>query len=348
MTSRERILCAIKLGRPDRVPVSPFGLGNLDPEGDMALELISKTDPFIDVGIGGNAFMGRLFESRSLREGSDTVTVISTPMGDLTSRYRRTEATGYTVEFPCKTAEDVEKYLSIPFEPAEPDVSAFLSRKREIGEEGLVLAGIADAICLPASILSPEDMCLLWADEPDLMRKIVSIAASRLNDFVDKACRAGVDAFRIVGGEYATEQLGPPGFNALVKPFDSELVEIIHRHGGIVYYHNHGRVSRFLEDFADLGIDALDPLEVPPYGDVDLADAKRRIGDRVCLVGGLDDMEVLESLDEGTVKEMARERIEAAGTSGYILGGTASGIYTERAARNFIALVDVAEEFRGR
>ena len=97
---------------------------------------------------------------------------------------------------------------------------------------------------------------------------------------------------------------------------------------------------------AALGIDALDPLEVPPYGGVDFADAKRRIGDRVCLVGGLDDMEVLESLAEETVKAMERKCIEAAGPDGYCLGGTASGIYTEKAARNFIALVEVAEEYR--
>ena len=76
-----------------------------------------------------------------------------------------------------------------------------------------------------------------------------------------------------------------------------------------------------------------------------MADAKRRTGDRVCIVGGLDDMEVLESLDQQTVKDMARKCIEAAGTDSYVLGGTASGTYTEKAARNFIALVDVAKEF---
>jgi len=32
------------------------------------------------------------------------------------------------------------------------------------------------------------------------------------------------------------------------------------------------------------------------------------------------------------------------GPDGYCLGGTASGTYTEKAARNFIALVRVAEE----
>jgi hypothetical protein len=345
MTSRERLLCAIAHEKPDRVPVGPFGLGRLDPKGKMAEELIDKTDPFIGGGIGGNALMGQLVKSESVKDGNDTVTTIFTPKGNLTQRYRRTDITGYTVEFPCKNADDVEKYMSIPFKPSEPDVTGFLARRDEIGEKGLVLAGIPDAICLPATILSPMDMCLLWADEPDLMIEVVQTVSDRLIEFIEKACKAGVDGYRVVGGEYATEQLGPKGFDALVKTYDTELSRIIHKYGGVVYYHNHGDVDQFLEKFAELEIDALDPLEVPPYGDVDLADAKRRIGDRICLVGGLDDMEVLESMDEETVKEMGRKCLEAAGPDSYVLGGTASGTYTEKAARNFIALVDVAKEY---
>lgn len=344
MTSRERILSAIHLERPDRVPVSPFGLGRLNPNGDVARELIAETDPFISAGIGGGYLMGTQFRSTSEQEGNDTVTTITTPKGNLTRRFRRTSTAGYTVEFPCKNAEDVEKYLSIPYSAPEPNADGFFARKEQIGEEGLVLAGISDAICLPATILSPEDMCLLWMDAPELMVKMVEMAAERVNLFVDKACQKGVDGFRIIGGEYATEQLGPKGFDALVKPYDTEMVRIMHKYGAVAYYHNHGDVDHFLETFAALKIDALDPVEVPPYGDVGLDDAKRRIGDKYCMVGGLDDMEVLESLDEATVKEMGRKCIEAAGPDSYCLGGTASGTYTEKAARNFIALVDVAKE----
>ena len=78
---------------------------------------------------------------------------------------------------------------------------------------------------------------------------------------------------------------------------------------------------------------------------MDLAEAKRRIGDRVCLVGNLDDMEVVETREVAEVKQMARACLEQAGPDGYLLGGTASGTYTERGARNFMALVEVAEEY---
>jgi len=347
MTSRQRILTALKCETPDRVPVSPFGLGHLDRQGDMARELIARTDPFLSAGLGGNAMMGSAMQTETREEGNDRITTIQTPAGPLTQRFRRTDITSAQVEFPCKSAADVEAYLSIPFEPARPDVDAFLSYRQEIGEDALVLAGTADAICLPASILSPEDMCLLWMDDPDLLTHTCAVSSERINSYVEEACKLGVDGYRIIGGEYATEQLGPTGFDALVVGFDTELVDIMHRSGAVAYYHNHGYVDIFLERLADLGIDALDPLEVPPYGNVDLADARQRISDRVCLVGGLDDMEVLESRGEEEIREMGRRCIEMAGPSSYCLGGTASGTYTDVAARNFIALVEVAEDMAG-
>lgn len=346
MTSRQRILAACRGERPDRVPVSPFGLGHLDPAGSMAAELIERTDPFLTAGLGGNVFAGQAVRASSRQEGDETITLIETASGHLVQRHRRTSITAATVEFPCKTADDVEAYLSIPFVAAQPRVESFLQQRAELGDRALLLAGIGDAICFPATILSPEDMCLLWMDDPDLLRACVEVAHDRLVDYVHAACRGGVDAFRIVGGEYATEQLGPAGFDALVRPWDTELVQVIHDHGALAYYHNHGYVDTYLETFADLRIDFLDPLEVPPYGNVDLGHAHRRIGDRVCLVGGLDDMEVLETRDEAIVREMGLAHLEAVGhTSGFCLGGTASGTYTEVAARNFIALVEESERF---
>jgi uroporphyrinogen-III decarboxylase len=140
-----------------------------------------------------------------------------------------------------------------------------------------------------------------------------------------------------------TVQLGPSAFDELVARFDVPLVETIHRYGGIAYYHNHGSVTRFLPRLAALGIDALDPLEAPPWGDVDLREARRLAGERLCFVGNLDDMEVLESLPQQESLAIARERLEAGGRKAFILGGTASGTYGETAARAFIAMAEMAD-----
>jgi uroporphyrinogen-III decarboxylase len=345
MTSRQRILAAMKLDKPDRVPVTPFGLGKLDPNGSMAQELIEKTDPILTVGAGGNAFVGQDVKTTVQKNGDATTTIYHTPKGDLTRIVRNTGITSATVQFPLNTPEDVEKFLSIPYVAPEVDAQAFHALKTKAGEEALVMVGIANAVCLPASWFSPEGFCLSWIDTPDLVLQLTAIAATRTNAYVEALCKAGVDAFRIIGGEYASVQLGPVGFDKLVMAFDPELAAIMHRYDAIAYYHNHGPVTQFLDRFADLGIDAIDPLEAPPWGDLDLAEAKRRIGNQVCLVGNLDDMEILEKCDLKTVQKMARECLEKAGPDGYLLAGTASGTYTEPAARNFIALVDVVKEY---
>ncbi len=345
MTSRERILAAMRLETPDRAPVTPFGLGKLDPEASFTREFIRKTDPILTAGGAGDAFLGRGAEVASVRDGDVTVTTIRTPKGDLTRKVRRTAITSATVKFPFETLDDVERFLSIPYTPPAADASAFHALKARAGEEALVMVGIADAVCLPASWFSPEGFCLAWADAPDLVARLTAVAADRTNAHVEALCRAGVDAFRVIGGEYASVQLGPKGFDALVTPFDTELVAVMHRYDAIAYYHNHGPVTQFLGRFAGLGIDALDPLEAPPWGDCDLAEAKRQIGDRVCLVGNLDDMEVVEKRTTEEVRQMARECLEKAGPGGFLLGGTASGTYTEVGARNFAALVEVAEEY---
>jgi uroporphyrinogen-III decarboxylase len=118
----------------------------------------------------------------------------------------------------------------------------------------------------------------------------------------------------------------------------------MHSHGATVYYHNHGPTMKYLELLADIGMDACDCFEAPPWGDFDFPEAKKRIGDRICFVGNLDDMEVIDKLPEAKVLEMARERIIESEGWGFVLGGTASGTYTERAARNFMAMADLAAQ----
>jgi len=129
----------------------------------------------------------------------------------------------------------------------------------------------------------------------EVIREMVAIAAERTVRVVGEACRGGVDCFRIIGGEYATQLMGPSAWDEPIVPFDRPLVEMIHSHGAIAHYHNHGYMQRFLACIADLGIDSLDPVEQPPYGDIEMPEAAALVGHRVCLVGGLDDMEVLET-----------------------------------------------------
>ena len=344
ISSRRRMLAAIRHERPDRVPVSPWGLSRIRGT-PLEAELIARTDPWLEVGLGCNAVGGAVWPAEEQVVGNTRCLIVHAPGRDLVQVSTTTAQTTATTEHLCKSLDDIEALLAIPYVPPHPDVAAFHTYKERIGEDGLVVMGVGNALCYPNDVLGTEYASYLWAAEPEVIRRMVAVAAGRIYTVVEEACRGGVDCFRIVGGEYATQLMGPRAWRELVVPYDRPLVELIHSYGAIAHYHNHGYMQRFLEDIADLGIDSLDPIEQPPYGDMQMEEARARIGDRVCLVGGLDDMEVLETRPREEVLRMGEELLQRVGTIGYMLGGTSSGIYGEPAARNFIALAGLAERF---
>ncbi len=344
MTSRERLMTAFGCSTPDRVPVAPFGMGALDHDSAIADELIRKTDFIASSGGAGISFLGAVAQVEAHSEGNRTITTIQTPHGPLRRVVTRTDITSATTEFPCCTADDVEKLLAIPYQPAKPDPSGFNAWKDRVGDEGVVLAGCIDPICVPAEFFSPEDFCLLWIDAPEAMKALVEVATVRILESLESACEAGFDAFRIVGGEYASTQLGPKAFAELVVKPDRQMCEVMHQYGALAYNHNHGPLMGYLDMLIEIGMDACDCFEAAPWGDTDLPQAKARLQGKVCIVGNLDDMEVIDKLDEASVRRIARQRIEEAGPDGFVLGGTASGTYTEKAARNFMAMAEVSKE----
>ena len=347
MTSRQRLLCALRRGTPDRVPVAPFGMGRSDPESELGQQLIECTDIFLDVYCEGDAVLGRAARVHTETEGDQTITVYETPQGPLQSVRRRTAITSAQVKFACQSAEDADKILAMPYEPVQVDTHKYHYRSEKLGEKGLVMVSSGDGVNWVAEMFSPQDFCLLWADAPQKMIEFVEVATERLCYYYRQLCEAGVKALRIYGGEYVSVQLGPQAYQQLVVEPDRRLVDIIHEYDGITYFHNHGPMTRYYDQLLQIGIDAIDPLEAPPWGDCDIAEAKQRIGHRICLVGNLDDMEVLSKLPTETVLQMGRELINKAGPDGFILGGTAAGPYTELAARNFIALAELSAQMAG-
>ena len=79
-----------------------------------------------------------------------------------------------------------------------------------------------------------------------------------------------------------------------------------------------------LEDIAGMGPDAMETLTPPAMGgDVDLAEAKRRVGDRVCLIGGFDQFHYFQGCGPEETRGAVRACFEAAGEGGgYILAAS--------------------------
>ena len=159
-------------------------------------------------------------------------------------------------------------------------------------------------------MFEPETF-LIWSRErrADLM-EVVAMLAERRMCLVNDLLAAGIGPlYQTLGHEeFIPPLLGPQDLEDFVLRFDRPLAALLHARGAWLYCHCHGRVSAFLEAFAQAGFDGLQPLEPPPMGDTDLADAKRRIGSRVTLWGNIQTHDLM-TRSPAEIREMVRQTV---------------------------------------
>ena len=90
-----------------------------------------------------------------------------------------------------------------------------------------------------------------------------------------------------------------------------------HEAGQKIVYHTCGGMMPLLEMIADMGVDAMETFTPPSMGgDADLAEAKKRIGDKVCIIGGFDQFNFFKDCSPDKTREAVRTCFQEAGEGG--------------------------------
>jgi uroporphyrinogen-III decarboxylase len=92
------------------------------------------------------------------------------------------------------------------------------------------------------------------------------------------------------------------------------MVQAIKDNGGFARVHVHGRIRNILDHAVRMGADALDPIEPPPQGDVELDFMRREYGDRLVLFGNLEIADI-ENMEPKAFEQVVRKTV-ADGTRG--------------------------------
>ncbi len=312
--------------------------------------LLTRTDVTMSVGGLGDAeiFGGQywLDHSEVTQDGDESVTRVETPQGELTTRQVRTREASWVAEHYCKVPEDVEKLLSVPYDPPSFEVTAYCAWEERVGDEGLVALGIPSAFRFCLGFFGSQALYLAIADQPDLVERLVATMNERLALYVETCCEKGVRSFWMGGSEHCGPGVVHPRvFRRMITPHDARIVAIIHDCGGIVNYHTHGKLRDILDEIVEIGVDVMSPIETGLRGDVTLAEVKARAGDRVCLKGNLDDMAFLAQASPQEVRAAAEACIlQASAGGGYILSGTDAGIYTPHWVESCMLMAEVTEQ----
>jgi len=197
---------------------------------------------------------------------------------------------------------------------------------------------------------APFDVATLVRGATDLMMDLYSDpeGVHALMEIVTEACivfmlaqweACGHTMRQIMFSDDAGAQLSPRHWEEFSGRYIKRLVDAMPK-DVVIIAHNCDRVSHIIDMYPDTGIHA---LHLAP--EIDIAEAKQRVGDRLCLIGNLHQLQTLLNGTPDEVEAECREMIEkAAPGGGYML--SASGCLSEGTPpENIEAMVRAAERY---
>ena len=136
--------------------------------------------------------------------------------------------------------------------------------------------------------------------------------------------------------------MSPKKFREVLLPAYQMITDAVHEREGKIVLHTDGQVTPLLDFVVDCGFDGLHSLE--PTAGVDLAFIKKKVGDKLCLLGNID---VAHDLVYGTKEEVynsVKYAIKTAGPGGgYIV--SAANMHPGVKADNLRWMVEATKKF---
>src|SRR5690606_37271121 len=136
----------------------------------------------------------------------------------------------WTIEHWCKDFADVEKVLSVPYEPLTYDVSDFARISSEMDGRGIIMDRISDAIGMVATLMEFGQSTMWAMCETEHFARTMDVMHERTMENLRRKLEVNVvDLYRICGPEFATPPYLPPQFfERFVVPQVTDMVDLIH------------------------------------------------------------------------------------------------------------------------
>jgi len=142
--------------------------------------------------------------------------------------------------------------------------------------------------------------------------------------------------------------ISPRMYRRILKPIHADYIAFIkERTKAKVFFHTDGDVFDLIDDFVEIGIDILNPIQTAAGKMADLAGLKQRYGKNLVLCGAVDTQRVLPYGTPETVRQEVRRVLEILAPGGGYMLASVHTIMDEVPPENILAMVDAAAEFGG-
>lgn len=195
-------------------------------------------------------------------------------------------------------------------------------------------------------LVGPSEGALALALEPARVQSLLGALVDGTIALAAGHVSAGADAVLMSSAYAGAGFISPAHYERFVLPVESAVIDGFRRvcPDVPVYTHTCGAIGDRLELIAKTNTDGIDTLDPPPLGDVELADARRRLGPDLFIKGNVDPVNtVLRGTPEQCFKD-SLDRIAIAGTAGGYILSTACSVPPHAPPENIASLARAARE----
>ncbi|MCD6356819.1 MAG: hypothetical protein J7L66_05980 [Anaerolineaceae bacterium] len=379
MTSRERVLAVLNHEVPDRVPIvlgvsNATGIKMKPYRGLKKLLGISAPDDYLyswpELG------SAKIDEETMRRLHVDVRGVLDRFPAHVLERNRNREPHSPCIDdwgggqieiepgiwfpgyHPMKDAtriEDIENYQNWP-DMDDPTRYAY------VAEEAQKLADANEfAIMATPWLMFPferafglqgmDKFLLNMAMHPDfaeaLLRKNLMLCKQLMKNFLT-AIGENIDIIKI-GDDLGSQDrlmISPKMYRKILKPIHAELIAHIKKFTDAkIFFHSDGDIFDLIEDFIEIGVDILNPIQTSAGKMADLKGLKDRYGKNLVFCGAVDTQHILPHGTPEEVRQEVKRVINILGKNGGYMVSSVHTVMHEVPPENILAMVDAVEEF---
>jgi uroporphyrinogen decarboxylase len=178
-----------------------------------------------------------------------------------------------------------------------------------------------------------------------LLDKILELNIKGTGKFLDAAGKY-IQVFR-AADDLASQQgclFSPKAYRTLLKPYYKRFFDFVKsKTDAKIFYHSCGNVTAFIDDLVEVGVDALNPVQVSALGDTRIL--KARFGDRISFWGGIDTQHMLPLGTPEEVEAEVRLRIRDLAPGGGYVVGSVHNIQPDVPTANIAAMADATRKW---
>lgn len=361
MNGKERILAALNIEIPDRVPlwihaINETAVVNI---GKLLIKDVPDTKPVNLLSIGEMQKLLEVlfiihekleidgFTALGFSELTEVKNIDGTRFIDGwgTTWARSSHGIAYMVKPALTAPEELIRYAV----PAIDDNEGFMVKLavNRFGDEKAVFFLMRGVFVRSWRVRGMQNLMLDMIERPDFVHELAEMVTDYNIEMCGSAAEAGADVLIIEDDIASTEStlISPAHFDTFVAPYNKRVLDYAHKLGLKVVRHSDGNIWPILDRLIDMGYDGLNPLEAE--AGMDLKKVKDYCGDRICLTGNIDCGELLCNGSKEQVERAVIGAIEVAAPGGGYILCSSNSIHPGVDPHNFIAMIKAAKKYGG-